>query len=261
MRLAPSIETGARPALVVSGRRSSVCSLRSSPRVGAVMRLRVSRYVLAMRSLGFAPFGSHVGVRFAAVCPSRLPTTTTSPSHCALRPPGQGGGRTRRAIDACASRRCRRLLLCNQQFSMSTRESRDFRSARAEPPSALDLAPVVPLRFAGRCFVVFGRRRRAVVSARRTRMAVQLGHTADRGLEPHFARMVLHPGKATMRGVTRRPLRGPHILRTRAESPRHGRSCSPPTADFGNAAGDQTPWVATHHVANLGARSAFYRWV
>lgn len=40
-----SIETGARPALVVSGRRSSACSLRSSPRVGAVMRLRVSRCV------------------------------------------------------------------------------------------------------------------------------------------------------------------------------------------------------------------------
>lgn len=44
-----SIETGARPALVVSGRRSSACSLRSSPRVGAVMRLESCRCV---------PFGS-----------------------------------------------------------------------------------------------------------------------------------------------------------------------------------------------------------
>jgi hypothetical protein len=186
---------------------------------------------------------------------------TTPPSCCALRPPGQGGGRPRRAIDACASRRCRRLLLCNQQFSMSTLESRDFRSARAEPPSALDSAPVVPLRFAGRCLVVFGRRRRAVVSARRTRMAAQLGHAADRGLEPRVPRTVLRSGTATMRGVTRWPLRGPHILRNRAESPRHGRSCSPPASVFGTAAGDQTPWIATHHVANLGARSAFHRWV
>jgi hypothetical protein len=74
------------------------------------------------------PADAFLAVHLVALCPSRLVAKTAPPSRCAVRPPGQGGGRPRRAIDATirgrsASKRCRRLLLCNQQFSMSTRES------------------------------------------------------------------------------------------------------------------------------------------
>jgi hypothetical protein len=160
--------------------------------------------------LGWAPScacesaDAPLAVHLAALCPSRLLAVTTSPSRCAVRPPGQGCGRPRRAIDVHtsedvgASKGSRWLLFCNQQFSMSTRESLDFRSARAEPPT-LDLAPGIPLRCAGRCFVALGRRRRAVVSARRTRMTAQLGHAADRGLEASHPGAVHAPGSGNPR--------------------------------------------------------------
>jgi hypothetical protein len=85
--------------------------------------------------LGWAPScacesaDAPLAVHLAALCPSRLLAVTTSPSRCAVRPPGQGCGRPRRAIDVHtsedvgASKGSRWLLFCNQQFSMSTRES------------------------------------------------------------------------------------------------------------------------------------------
>jgi hypothetical protein len=75
-------------------------------------------------------------------------------------------------------------------------------------------------------------------------------------------RHVLDAGRvAFVRFLARRRPRGPHLLRALAEVLRHGRPCSSPASVFWTAAGDQTPRCATHHVANLGARSAFHRWV
>lgn len=118
-------------------------SLRSSRRLGAAMRLRAADAFLS--------------VHLTTVCPSGLPVMSTPPSHSAVRPPGRGCGRPRWAIGACASKRCRQLLFCNQQLKGAPASRCDFRSARAEPPP-VESAPLVPPRFAGRCFFVVGRR-------------------------------------------------------------------------------------------------------
>lgn len=208
---------------VVSGRRSSACSSRSPLRLTPPCACDAADAFLSVHLL--------------AARPSGLTARTTSPSCDAWRPPGQGGGRPRRAIDACASRSCRRLLSCNQRFSMSTRESLRF-PLRSRGASFRRLGPDAPLRFASRCVVVLGRRRRAVVSARRTRMAVQLGHTADRGLEPRVSGTFVVPAGCLRAFLARWRPRRPHLLRAFAEVPRHGRPCSSPASVFWNAAVD-----------------------
>lgn len=135
------LATGTRPARVVSGRRSSTGSLRSSRRWAPPCACEAADAFLA--------------VHLIAVRPSGLPAMTTSPSRDAWCPPGQGGGRPRRVIDAGASKRYRRLLFCNQRFSMSTRESLRLPLCSRRVASS-GSAPVAPLRVAGRSFAVVG---------------------------------------------------------------------------------------------------------
>jgi hypothetical protein len=118
-------------------------SLRSSRRLGAAMRLRAADAFLS--------------VHLTTACPSGLTVMSTPPSHSAVRPPGRGCGRPRWAIGACASKRCRQLLFCNQQLKEHPRVAAiSDLLAQSLLPSNPHL--FVPPRFAGRCFFVVGRR-------------------------------------------------------------------------------------------------------
>lgn len=222
--------------------------LSASPWRGAVVRLDPADVILAIRASRLEPRGSpHPRL------PVKAPEDDDFPF--ALRPDVRlvRVVDDRLALSTLARReRSRQLFLCNQQFSMSTRQLLRFpicwRRAFRSPP-----CPGFPLR---------GGKGRSSSYGRRITVAGECGLGWRHGwATPPIEGLEARGRDRRSRVETRRLLRGPHLLRARAESPRLGRPCSSPPTFFWNERGDQTSPPATHHVARFRVRSAFHRWV
>jgi len=239
----------------VSGRRSAACSSRSSPRLGAVVRLRVSRCV---------PCGTP---------PRPLPVKTPGDddNSVTLRRASAWSGwwtptpryRCHTSKDVGASKGCRRLLSCNQQFSMSTRESLRLPICSRRAP-LLDSAPAGPAALRGqvlrRCRETPPRRGfgaedsdDGAVGPRRRSWS-----GASRSERFSFGTAILawtswgHANDCCAGRIFCGPV--PNLFAT--DAPAHH-----PQQSLGMLRVVRTPLIATHHVTSVGVRSAFHRWV
>jgi hypothetical protein len=93
-------------------------------------------------------------------------------------------------------------------------------------------------------------------------MTAQLGNAADRRLGARDSGTSSRPATVAWTSWGHAPvLRGPHLLRAvpnllATDAPLHH-----PRQSLGMLRVIRTPFLATHHVASLEARSAFHRWV